>query len=406
MRQKDYYQVLGVPRGASSEAIKRAYRRLVLKYHPDRNPDPQATERMKEINEAFAVLSDPVKRQKYDRYGHKGLEGYTVEDIFGGIDFDSIFAELGLRNIFSDIFRGFGFGGRSIFESFFSEDSFFGARTGVRQLARRKGADLQYDLEIELEDAFWGREKKITVTKNETCPACYGTGAEKGGLSICKECEGKGQIVYEQRSGWSLFRQITTCPKCRGQGKRITSSCKRCLGEGMVEVNKELVIRIPRGADTGHVVKVEGEGGPGEDGGAAGDLYVRLHIKDHPVFKRQGADLYLMKEIPFTQAILGGKVYGIPAPDGELWFEIPEGTQDGTVFKISGKGMPEFDEERGDLYVEIKINIPRCSTCEEKLLLASFERIRALRLDPLLLEQRRFGLLALPPAAAKEGYGK
>jgi len=397
MGKRDYYQILGVVRNASEEEIKRAYRRLVMKYHPDRNPDPRATEKMKEINEAFAILSDPVKRQKYDRFGHKGLEGYTAADIFGGVDFDSIFSELGLRNIFSQFSRGFGFGGGSIFDSLFSEDSRFGSSTRFKELAAKRGADLQYDLEIELEDAFEGRERKMTLPKTETCPACRGTRAAKGGLSICTECQGRGQIVYEQKSGWSVFRQITTCPKCRGQGKRITSPCQKCRGMGIVEVQKEIRVQIPRGANSGETIKVEGEGEPGKDGGVAGDLYIRLHVKDHPILERRGADLYLKKEIPFTQAILGGKIYGIPGLDGELSLEIPEGTENGTVFKIGGKGMPRFAEERGDLYVEIKIRVPQKLTSEEKALLADLERLRILRLDPLFLSQHRFGLPALPP---------
>lgn len=397
MEKRDYYQILGIARNASEEEIKKAYRKLVMKYHPDRNPDPRATEKMKEINEAFAVLSDPIKRQKYDRYGHKGLEGYTAEDIFGGIDFDSIFSELGLRNILSKFFGGFGFEGGSIFDSFFGENSRFSSRTGSKELAAKRGADLQYDLVIELEDAFWGSEKKITLPKMETCPACHGTRAAKGGLSTCKECQGRGQIIYEQRSGWSVFRQITTCPKCRGQGKMITSPCRKCQGKGTVEVQKEIRVQIPIGADTGHTIKVEGEGEPGEDGGLAGDLYIRLRVKDHPIFERRGADLNLKKEIPFTQAILGGKIYSIPGLDGELSLEIPEGTENGSVFKIEGKGMPGFAEERGDLYVEIKICIPKKLSCEEKALLGDFERLRVLRLDPLFLSQHRFGRLALPP---------
>lgn len=378
-----------------------------MKYHPDRNPDSHATEKMKEINEAFAVLSDPVKRQRYDRYGHKGLQGYTAEDIFRGINFDSIFSELGLRNIFSGLLESFEIGKGSIFDSFFGEDSPFRTRTGFKELTARRGADLQYELEIELEDSFWGKEKKITLSKSEACPVCHGTGAARGGLSTCKECQGRGQIIYEQRSGWSVFRQITTCPRCQGQGKRITSRCQECRGKGIVEVQREIQVRIPRGADTGNTIKVEGEGEPGSDGGAAGDLYIRLRVKDHPIFEREGANLYLKKEIPFTLAILGGKIYGIPGLDGEQSLEIPEGTENGSVFKIEGKGMPTFTEERGDLYVQIKICMPQNLTCEEKALLSDFERLRVLRLDPLFLSQRRFGRLTLPPGVRdKEGIFK
>lgn len=400
MQKKDYYQILGVPRNASPEEIRRAYRKLVMKYHPDRNPDPQATEKMKEINEAFAILSDPAKREKYDRYGHKGLEGYSAEDIFGGIDFDGIFGELGLRNIFREFFQGFG--RRSFFDSFFGENGFLSSRTGFRELAARKGADIHYELDIDLEDSFWGTTKKIALPKTETCPDCHGSGAARGGIVLCRECQGKGQIIYEQRSGWSIFRQITTCPQCRGQGKKIVSACPTCRRKGVVEITKEISIQIPRGIDSGHTIKVEGEGEPGEDGGIPGDLYITFRIRKHPIFEKRGADLYLKKEIPFTQAILGGRIYHIPAPDGEISLEIPEGTQDGAIFKIAGKGMPRFDDERGDLYVEIKVSLPRGLSHEERLLLYCFERMRALRLDPLSLEQCRFGLPALPPGALSD----
>lgn len=395
MNKKDYYHILGVPPNASEEEIKKAYRRLVMKYHPDRNPDPDATEKMKEINEAFAVLSDPVKRQKYDRYGHKGLEGYTLDDIFGGVDFESIFAELGLRNIFSEFFKGFDFR-RSIFDSFFGEDSLWSSKTGLKELTARKGADIHYELDIKLEDAFWGTGKKIKLSKTEICQACLGTGAAKGGLSICRRCQGKGQVIYEQRSGWSIFRQISTCPSCRGQGKLIITYCKNCDGEGVVKVEKEIFVKIPRGADTGQVIKVEGEGEASRDGGVPGDLYIRLRVEDHPNFRRKGADLYVKKEIPFTQAILGGKIYGIAGIDEELSLEIPEGTWDGTIFKLNGKGMPTLNGERGDLYVEVKVNVPKDLNYEEKALLYSFERLRALKFDPLFLSQYRFGLPALP----------
>jgi molecular chaperone DnaJ len=388
--KRDYYEVLGISRNADDAAIKRAYRRLAIKYHPDRNPgDKQAVERMKEINEAYAVLSDPVKRQRYDRYGHRGLEGYTSEDIFGGIDFGSILREFGLRDIFSD----FGFG-RSIF------DDFFGGRSTpkTRGLTARKGADLQYDVEIDLEEAFLGAEKKINLSKTEVCSACQGTGAAKGGMVTCKECGGKGQIVREQRSGWSVFRQIITCPRCRGQGRIITSPCKECQGKGTIEVQREITIQIPRGADSGHTIIVEGEGEPGSDGGTAGDLYVKLQVKDHPVFKRRGSDIYVRKEITITQALLGGKVCGVPGLDGNLTVQIPEGTEDGAVFKIEGQGMPRFEDERGDEYIIIKVTIPKNLSQEEKILLHQFERLRILNLDPLFLSQPSFGLPALPPS--------
>lgn len=387
MAKKDYYQVLGLPRGASESEIKRAYKRLALKYHPDKNPgEAEAAEKMKEINEAYAVLVDPVKRHKYDLYGHAGLEGYTAEDIFGGIDFGSIFRELGLR----DIFSSFGFGG-SFFESFFGT-----TRAGGREL--RRGADLQYDLEVDLEEVFLGVEKRVNLPKTEVCPYCQGTRAEKGGLSRCRECGGRGQIVREERNGFTMFREITTCAKCRGEGKIVTLPCKKCKGLGILEVEKEITLPIPKGADSGHILKIEGEGEAGEDGGVAGDLYVRLRVKSHPVFKRRGDDIYVEKEITLTKALLGGIIYDVPAIDGKLTLEIPEGIEDGTCLKIEGKGMPRLGgEERGDEYVVVRVAMPKKLSAEEKVLLKQFERLRLLNLDPLFISQFSFDLPSLPP---------
>jgi molecular chaperone DnaJ len=400
MVKQDYYQVLGIDRNADEAEIRKAYKRRALKYHPDRNPgDPKAQDRMKEINEAYAVLVDPVKRQRYDRYGHKGLDGYTLDDIFSGVDFGSIFSELGLRDLFGGFFGGFG--KRSMFDDFFGRDNFFGPQAKVGKLRARRGADLQYNLEIEIEDAFFGREKKITLPKTEICKACQGTGAAKGGLSICKECKGKGQIVYEQKSGWNVFRQITTCPTCHGQGKLISSPCKECQGKGKVELQKEISVNIPKGASSGQTIVIKGEGEAGEDGGIAGDLYIELNIKDHPMFKKKGDDIYVTKKVTITQALLGGKIYGIPSLNGSLAIEIPEGTEDGAILKIEGKGMPN-SQGRGDEYVIVKVAIPKNISQDEKVLLCEFERLRRQELDPLFLSQPPFSFPALPQANKRD----
>ncbi len=389
--KRDYYEVLGVDRNADEAAIRQAYRRLAIKCHPDRNPgDSHAVERMKEINEAYAILIDPEKRRLYDAYGHAGLEGYTADDIFGGIDFASILSELGLRDVFSHLAHGWG--GRSIF------DDFFGNPAGrARELEWEKGADLEVELEINLEEAFRGAVRKIKVPKAEVCQECRGTGAARGGISSCPDCGGSGQIVRERRSGYSVFRQISTCARCRGQGRTVTRPCRNCEGRGIVETEREVSVPIPRGADTGAVIKLEGEGEMRRRG-RPGDLFVKIRVADHPVFQRRGSDILVTKEITITQALLGGKVYGVPCLDGETMIELPQGTADGSIVKIPGKGMFRSDDRRGDEYVILRVGLPRNLSCEEVALLREFERLRIQNLDPLFLSQRCFGPPALPPS--------
>jgi len=360
MAKRDYYEILGIDKNADEAAIKRAYRSLAMKYHPDRNPgDAQATERMKEINEAYAVLSDAHKRRLYDTYGHAGLEGYTQEDIFRGVDFSSLFREFGLRDFF-----GFG-------DSLF--DSFFGRRTASSRGPRR-GADLRYDLAVTLEEAAFGAEKTVELPRAETCTDCGGTGAKEGGLVQCEGCRGTGQILREQRSGYSVFRQITICIKCRGKGKVVKEACETCAGKGIIEKTKELEVRIPPGADTGHRIRIEGEGERGE--GLPGDLYVVLNVEKHPIFERHGDDVYLEQEISLTTAALGGEIE-VPGLDGDLSVEIPEGTQTGTVFRIADSGIPHLDAYgRGDEYVMVKVVTPTNLSKEEKELLREFARLR------------------------------
>jgi molecular chaperone DnaJ len=358
--KRDYYEVLGIERNADEAAIKKAYRSLAMKYHPDRNPgDPKAAEKMKEINEAYAVLSDPQKRRLYDTYGHAGLEGYTQEDIFRGVDFSSLFREFGLSDLF-----GFG-------DSLF--DSLFGRGTTIRTHLR-KGADLRYDLTVTLEDVALGAEKMVSLPKVESCATCGGSGAEPDGLVRCEACGGTGQIVWEQRSGYSVFRQISVCGKCRGKGKVVKKRCPDCEGKGVVEKIKEIAVKIPAGADTGYQIRIEGEGEKGED--LPGDLYVVLNVKKHPLFERHGDDIYLQKEIPFTTAALGGEVK-VPSLTGELKLKIPEGTQTGTVFRIENGGIPHLDGYgKGDEYVIVKVVTPTNLSRKEKKLLKEFEKLR------------------------------
>jgi len=360
VEKRDYYEVLGIDRNADADATKRAYRKLAMQYHPDRNPDDsQAMERMKEINEAYAVLSDTDKRRIYDTYGHAGLEGYTQDDLFRGVDFSSLFREFGLRDFF-----GFG-------DSLF--DSFFGRRATSRR-GPRKGSDLRYDLTVTLEEAVSGAEKTVELPRVEQCPACRGTGARPDGLIQCEDCGGTGQIVREQRSGYSVFRQISVCGKCRGKGQVVKVPCEECQGNGIIEKTRKIVVNIPAGADTGYSVRVEGEGEPGED--LPGDLYIVLNVENHSVFERHGDDIYLQQEIAFTTAALGGEI-AVPGINGDLKLDIPEGTQTGTVLRIAGEGIPQLDGAgKGDEYVVVKVVVPTNLSRKQKDLLKEFERLR------------------------------
>jgi molecular chaperone DnaJ len=364
--KRDYYEILGINRNADEAAIKKAYRSLAMKYHPDKNPeDVQAVEKMKEINEAYAVLSDRKKRNLYDTYGHAGLQGFTQEDIFRGVDFGSIFEE-----IFG---RGFGFG-----ESIF--DSLMGRGGPGRARQPQRGADLRYDLEVTLWDVLVGGEKKLNIPWVERCSTCNGVGASGEGLKECEACHGTGQIINEQRAGSSIFRQITTCSKCRGRGKIVTVPCDECKGKGTVEKTKEIKVYIPKGADTGYRIRVDGEGEPGMNGAENGDLYIVLKVQLHPIFERHGDDVYVLKEVSFPEAALGGELDGIPGLEGDLKLDLPEGTQNGAVLRIANKGIPNLnDDGRGDEYVIVKVVTPINVTDNEKELLREFDKLRRQR---------------------------
>jgi molecular chaperone DnaJ len=361
--KRDYYEILEINRDADEAAIKKAYRSLAMKYHPDKNPeDAQAVERMKEINEAYAVLSDKKKRRLYDTYGHAGLEGFTQEDIFRGVDFGSIFEEM--------FGRGFGFG-NGIFDGFMGRGSSGGARRPQR------GSDLRYDLEVTLWDVMDGVDKTINIPRIENCSACNGMGAAESDLETCDTCQGSGQMVHEQRSGFSIFRQITTCGKCKGKGKVIKVPCQECKGIGAIEQTKEIKIHIPKGADTGYRILVRGEGEQGNNGAASGDLYVVLRVQRHPVFEREGDDVYIIKEVSFPEATLGSVLNDVPGLEGSLELELPEGTQNGDVLRISKKGLPHLNNNgRGDEYVIVKVVTPTDLSDEEKGLLREFDRLR------------------------------
>lgn len=342
MNKRDYYEVLQVEKKAEVIEIKKAYRKLALKYHPDRNPgDKEAEDRFKEAAEAYEVLSDPEKRQLYDRFGHAGLQqtGYT-----GFTDFDDVFSSLG-----------------GIFEEFFG----FGGRRGGRSRVRR-GADLQYRLQIELTDAAFGLETEIEFHKHELCDECHGTGTRGGGQpAVCSTCGGRGQVTRSQ----GFFSISATCPTCQGSGQMITDPCDECKGVGRVMREKKLSIKIPPGVDTGSQLRLTGEGEPGELGGLPGDLYVVIEVKPHEHFERHGDNLVTRAFMTYPQAVLGGEIE-IPTLDGTEELTIPKGTPSGKDFRLAGKGMPRLrGRGKGDLIVLVYVDVPtKIGKEQEKLL--------------------------------------
>ncbi len=329
----DYYQVLGVERGVSADEIKRAYRRLARELHPDVNKAKDAEARFKEINEAYQVLSDPEKRGIYDRFGHAGLNRTNQ-----GFDF-------GFRDPFE------------IFEEVFG-DMGFGFRTSRRHGPRR-GADLRYDLRLGFEEAVFGCQREIEVTRPDICPACKGSRAEPGTNPVqCSECRGSGQVRRVQHSLLGSFVNVSTCPVCGGSGTTIPIPCRRCNGQGRVQATRRLTVNIPAGVDSGTQIRLAGEGEVGERDGPAGNLYVVLDVDAHPFFRRRGDDLILELNVNVAQAALGAQVL-VPTLEGDDKLDIPAGTQAGTVFPLRGKGVPHLRRNgRGDLLVLAQVEIP------------------------------------------------
>jgi molecular chaperone DnaJ len=354
--KRDYYEILRVSRDCGDEEIKKSYRKLALKYHPDRNPgDKDAEEKFKEAAEAYEVLRDPQKRQVYDRFGHEGLEGTGFRGFSG---FDDIFSSFG------DIFEGFfGFGGR-------------GGRTRASQ-----GRSLRYDMELSLEEAFTGKEEEITFYRLETCATCDGSGAAPGSQPrTCSTCQGRGQVIQSQ----GFFQVSTTCPICHGQGQIITDPCPDCRGGGKVRAEKSIHVKIPAGVDTGSQLRLRGEGEAGEYGGTPGDLFVVIRVREHAFFTREDDNLICQIPISFVQAALGDTLT-IPVLGEEEGheLEIPAGTQPGEVIRVPGKGMASLRgyRKRGDLYVKILVKIPQKTTEHQRELLAAFAETEKLSLS-------------------------
>lgn len=345
--KRDYYETLGVGRQANDDEIRTAYRRLARQYHPDVSKEDEAEQRFKEINEAYEVLSDRERRAMYDRFGHAGPRGAGWGDMggFGG-DFSSIF---------EDLFTGFGMG--------------MSGRRSRR--APQRGADLRYDLTLTFEEAVFGVERDIEIMRQETCPRCNGSGAEPGSTPIrCPQCNGTGEVRRTQQSILGSFVSVTTCPRCQGEGEIVTSPCTECRGQKLVRKARTITITVPPGVDEGTRIRLSGEGEPGILGGPPGNLYVLLHVEEHPVFKRKDSDILLEKQINIAQAALGTKIE-VESIDGPLELDVPPGTQTGHVFRLRGRGAPRMrrPERRGDQYVTVRVVVPTKLTDRQEELL-------------------------------------
>lgn len=349
---KDYYDILGVNKNASDDEIKKAYRRLARKYHPDLNKDnPKAAEeKFKEVNEAYHVLSDADKRAQYDQLGHDAFSQASRGGAGAGAGGFGGFGQGGFNG------QGFDFGGFDMGDIF---DMFTGG-SRRRNNGPEQGADLRYDMTITLREAFTGVKKKFSVTKNEVCDHCHGNGAEPGSsVDTCPACHGTGQQRVVRNGPFGQMVNIVTCNECHGTGKIIKNKCHKCHGSGTVRASKTIEVNIPAGADSGVRMRVAGEGEPGKRGGPKGDLYVYIFVKDDPDFEREGDDLYRMVDISYPVAALGSTIK-VRTIDKEVELKIPAGTQNGTRFRISGEGMPHLQSARkGDLYVEVRIVVPK-----------------------------------------------
>jgi len=344
MTKKDYYETLGVSKDSSKEDIKRAYKKLAMKYHPDVSKEKDAAEKFKQISEAYAVLSDDEKRKQYDTFGFDAFrQAYSQEDIFRGSDFEDIFGDL------------FG-GGGSIFDMFFG---------GSRRPRRRVGSNMRYDLEITFEEAAFGVEKKIDVERQEKCKACDGTGAKGKDMVTCPDCHGSGVFRKTQRTPFGMFSQTTTCGACQGEGEVMKHACPECQGKGTLDKKRKINVKIPAGVDTGSTLRLSGEGEAVKNG-PNGDLFVVLHVKPHKFFQRDDDDIYFELPISFSQAALGDEIE-IPTLKGKAKLKIPAGTQSETVFRLKSEGIKNVNGHgKGDEYVKVKIKTPAKLNKKEK----------------------------------------
>jgi molecular chaperone DnaJ len=346
MPQRDYYEVLGLPRNASSDDIKSAFRKLARQYHPDVSQEPNAEERFKEINEAYAVLSEPEKRAAYDRFGHAGVQN------MGGVpDFTVDFADL-----FEEFFGGFGGFGRT-------------SNRRARN-APRRGGDLQYNVDLSFEESIFGVDKEIDITRDEVCETCGGSRAEPGTSRVrCTTCNGAGEVRQVRQTLLGSMVQVSTCPVCNGQGETIATPCHTCSGRGLVRKNRKKVVSIPAGVDNGNQIRLAGEGQPGDNGGPNGNLYLVVRVLSHKYFHRRENDILMDLDINIAQATLGAEVE-VPTVDGPATLKIPAGIQPGKVLRMRGKGVPHLrGNGRGDQMVVVNVEVPKTLTTEQRKLM-------------------------------------
>ena len=368
MTKRDYYEILGISKTASADEIKKAYRNLALKYHPDRVPadkKKEAEEKFKEVSEAYEVLMDPQKKATYDQYGHAGVDtsfrqgGFSWQDFHHFDDVKDVWGEFDL----SDLLRGFGFGA-NMFGDSFEEDH-------ERGYGRRRGSDLEYRLEITFEEAAFGTEKTISIPRQERCEACGGTGAKPGSKTErCPDCGGRGKVSASS----GFFNVIRTCERCSGEGTIIKTPCAACNGRGRIRAKRNIKVKIPAGVDTGSRLRIHGEGEAGEKGARSGDLYLLLEVRPHEIFERHGSDIYCEVPVNFVIAVLGGEVE-VPTLEGKIMMKIPPGTQGSRVFRLRGKGIAHLHEYgRGDQLVRVQIDVPIDLTPDEKRSLKDFAK--------------------------------
>lgn len=355
-QKRDYYEVLGVARGASDDELKKAYRKLAKQHHPDLNPGDKAAEvKFKEINEAYEVLSDKDKRARYDQFGHAGVD----PNYGGGGGFTGDFGDIDLGDLFGSFFGGFGGG--------------FGGGGGSRRNGPQQGESLRAELVISFEEAAFGCEKELNLNRSETCDVCGGSGCEAGTTAeVCPDCRGSGTVRIQRGAGGFAFTSSSPCTRCRGTGKIIHQPCKSCGGAGSIKKQKRIAVTIPAGIDDGQAVSLRGQGNAGKNGGPNGDLIVGVRVKPHPKFRRDGTTVLYEHPVSFYQAALGAELE-IPTIDGKVKYSLPAGTQTGTTFRLRGQGIPELrGRGRGDQYVTIRVTVPTSLNASQKEALRAF----------------------------------